>query len=117
MKGSSWSDALHGCSSAPSHSPLRFWSPIFLQVIAAWLHFRRASGPSTWRGFLGTFQPNQGSDAKLKEYFDYLFPGGIIERVYIVKKLSSLAALLDEFSIAEQRLHESQYLWFLANKD
>ena len=34
-----------------------------------------------------------------------------------MKRLSSLAALLDEFSTAEQKLHESQYLWFLANKD
>ena len=59
----------------------------------------------------------QGSDTKLKEYFDYLFPGGIVEKVYIVKKLSNLADLLYEFSIAEQRLHESQYLWLKADKD
>ncbi|CAE7823549.1 unnamed protein product [Symbiodinium microadriaticum] len=87
----------------------------FVERRVAWLQQRPKPQSSTL--LVTNIPPSYRSDAKLKEYFDYLFPGGIVERVYIVKKLSSLAALLDEFSIAEQRLHESQYLWFLANKD
>ncbi|CAE7494198.1 unnamed protein product [Symbiodinium pilosum] len=87
----------------------------FVQRRVAWLQQRPKPQSSTI--LVTNIPPSYRSDSKLKEYFDYLFPGGTIERVYIVKRLSSLAALLDEFSTAEQKLHESQYLWFLANKD
>mmetsp|Transcript_12975 Transcript_12975/g.24535 ORF Transcript_12975/g.24535 Transcript_12975/m.24535 type:complete len:802 (+) Transcript_12975:15-2420(+) len=87
----------------------------FVQRRVAWLQQRPKPQSSTI--LVTNIPPRYRSDSKLKEYFDYLFPGGTVERVYIVKKLSSLAALLEEFDIAEQRLHESHYLWLRADKD
>ncbi|CAE7199081.1 unnamed protein product [Symbiodinium natans] len=87
----------------------------FVERRVAWLQQRPKPQSSTI--LVTNIPPSYRSDTKLKEYFDYLFPGGIVEKVYIVKKLSNLADLLYEFSIAEQRLHESQYLWLKADKD
>jgi hypothetical protein len=50
------------------------------------------------------------SDAKLKEYFEHLFPGAI-ERVYVAKHVDRLTELSRELERAEQLHHEALHEW------
>ncbi|CAJ1439916.1 unnamed protein product [Effrenium voratum] len=86
----------------------------FVQRRIAWLQQRPKPQSSTV--LVANIPPRHRSDAKLKNYFQRLFPENV-ETVYVVKQLSSLAELLEEYDTAEQRLHEALYQWQLHNQE
>jgi hypothetical protein len=81
----------------------------FMVRRANWL--KAQAKPRATTLLVSNIPPRYRSDAKLKEYFERLFPNGVVERVYVAKHVDRLMELTSELEHAKQQHHEALYEW------
>mmetsp|Transcript_39057 Transcript_39057/g.72304 ORF Transcript_39057/g.72304 Transcript_39057/m.72304 type:complete len:802 (-) Transcript_39057:47-2452(-) len=83
------------------------WQQYFIGFRNLWLE--RMPAPRDTTILVEGIDDDVCSDAELKKYYELMYGYGEIVEAFVVKKIQSLQAMIEEYKAADQNLHEVQY--------